>query len=186
MAIDAARCPLFVTPYSLFAIHPRPIRRPDAAARDGTRGEGAPAWRLHCKVAPHRRSHTASEGLQSTLFQPPGRSGRSAGGVGEETPGTGGSVSRRASRSLAGPDRRGRRSLPTRPRRSRQRPLGGRDGGSISEPQRGWMKPREIFSGRGERVDFAWNRVRRVSSVINSPDAAAAPSGLRLLTSTRI
>ena len=69
----------------------------------------------------------ASEGLHSTLFQPRGRSGRSAGGVAEETPGTIGSVSRRRL-SLAGPDRRGRRPLPTRPRRSRQRPLGGRDG----------------------------------------------------------
>ena len=71
-------------------------------ARDGTRGEGAPAWRLHCKVAPHRRSHTASEGLHSTLFQPPGRSGRSAGGVGEETPGTDEVASRRRL-SLTGP-----------------------------------------------------------------------------------
>src|SRR5690606_21488990 len=56
--------------------------------RDGTRGEGAPDKALLVKGAPHRRSHTASEGLHSTLFQPQGCSGRSAGGVAEETPGT--------------------------------------------------------------------------------------------------
>ena len=126
--------PIIVRSRENFEFHFLTAHAPSAARtrdRDGTRGEGAPDKALLVKGAPHRRSHTASEGLHPTLFQPLGRSGRSAGGVGEETPGTIGTVSRRRL-SLAGPDRRGRRSLPTRSRRSRQRPLGGRDGGMTS------------------------------------------------------
>ena len=122
--------------------HPPPGRD----IRDATRGEGAPARRCIEKSrltgAPTRRLKVSIP----RFFSPLGRSGRSAGGVGQETPGTGGSVSRRRS-SLAGPDRRGRRSLPTRPRRSRQRPLAGRDGGSMRERGRGVDENAADFSG---------------------------------------
>jgi hypothetical protein len=93
------------------------------------RGSGSAGGALHCKVAPDRRSQAASEGLHSTLFQPRGRSGRSAGGVAEETPGTAGTVCLPGLTRLAGPDRRGRRSLATRSGRSGTRPPAARDGG---------------------------------------------------------
>jgi hypothetical protein len=114
--------------------------------------------RLHCKVAPHRRSHTASEGLHSTLFQPPlGAPVVVPEGWRRRPPGRSGPFPAQAT-CLAGPDRRGRRSPPTRPRRSRQRPLAGRDDGSISEPRRGWIKTRKIFSeGPGHRPTVPTN-----------------------------
>jgi hypothetical protein len=72
---------------------------------------------------------------------------------------------------LAGPDRRGRRSLPTRPRRSRQRPLAGRDTGS-----RG-LTGLDVVSKRGA----AWQHHEQKALFSTAPDFAPGPSGLRLL-----
>jgi hypothetical protein len=100
---------------------------PGRDIRDGTRGEGAPAWRCIVKSrltgAPTRRLKVSIPrffSLQGApVVVPEGWRRRPPGRSGPFPP---------KRLSLAGPDRRGRRSLPTCSRRSRARPLGGRDG----------------------------------------------------------
>jgi hypothetical protein len=147
-------------------------------ARDGMRGEGAPASALQYKSrltgAPTRRLrspvHTfaAPHGTLRSFCRrggwrrPPGRSSPCP--------------ARRL--GLASPDRRGRRSLPTRPRRSRQRPLGGRDERNVNHL---CLDVKDYFRDCVARMKRQRNPGCRLAHECVDPGlrAVGAPSGLR-------
>ena len=147
-------------------------RRPGAALLK-SRLTGAPTRRLKVSIP--------------RFFSPCGRSGRSAGGVGQETPGTAGAAPA-GLESQAGPDRRGRRSLSARPRRSRQRPLAGRNARMISINRNVCQAKR--LGRRCLSLDFRWSGPsrRQNPNVPNVPEAdiEIRPNRLRAYCPTEL
>ncbi len=115
--------------------------------RDGTRGEGAPAKALE--------TNGASPALPRGVYRSPfhafsarRRSGPSAGGVAEETPGTIGTVFPRRRTAWRAPTGAGAAPSPRDPGGLEHAPSGEGMGGVYGGFGGGWMKRGRIFSGQ--------------------------------------
>jgi hypothetical protein len=154
-------------------------RRP-CAARDGSRGGGSAGGRCYKRLRLTGAPVAASEGRPLHTFSALiGRSGRSAGGVATGTPGTIGTVSRRARCAWRAPTGAGAAPFPRDPGGLEHAPSGEGMAGSIRGWGRGWMKRGgNIFSEAAKPL--IWRHDSSGTPLHNDETANCNSPGFRL------